>query len=94
MKQFTAEVEQIMAEAAELLIKKQHDYGPGNIARFGLKGVTVRMNDKIERLINLTWDNLEPKNESVHDTLIDLLNYACIGIILLRGQWPEVQNRG
>ena len=42
-------------EDIKLFDKKQHDYGPQNIAAFGEKGVLVRTNDKMARLVNLLW---------------------------------------
>ena len=36
-----------------LLARKQHDYGPENILRFGNRGLLVRLHDKVARLENL-----------------------------------------
>jgi hypothetical protein len=41
-------------EMHRLLCRKQHDYGHGNISKFGLIGVAVRMCDKIARAENMT----------------------------------------
>lgn len=80
------------AEMGLLLAKKQHDYGHGNINRFGLKGVTVRLTDKYERLSNLqfTKDFMEDGgstaplvNETIADTLQDIVGYCVIGLMLL-----------
>ena len=72
-------------EIAELLEKKQADYGNNNIIKFGTKGVLVRVSDKVERLINLTWNNdKEPKFESVEDTWKDIAGYAILALIELR----------
>lgn len=70
---------------------KQKDYGPNNIQRspFGpMKGLTVRLYDKISRLANLS-DNLTPENESLRDTLVDIAGYGIIGIMLLDGTFPK-----
>ena len=72
-----------------LFIKKQLDYGSGNIARFGELGVMVRANDKIERLRTLLLENREAKNEPVEDTWRDLANYGVIGLLCHLGLWPE-----
>ena len=40
-------------EDITLFDKKQHDYGPQNISKFGMLGVLVRSSDKLERLIHL-----------------------------------------
>lgn len=65
------------------LCNKQHDYGHGNIMRFGIYGVTVRLSDKVERYKNLA--GREAKNESTHDTLLDIVGYCVIALMLLDG---------
>lgn len=74
-----------------LFVKKQHDYGPLNIGFLGVQGVFVRMFDKVLRLKTLVWDNREPQvDETVEDTLMDIADYAIIGLLLLRGEWPRI----
>ena len=79
-------------EMANLLASKQHDYGHKNIDRFGLKGIIVRLNDKYERLANLEFtrqfledgNSVAPKvNESLTDTLMDIVGYCVIGLMVL-----------
>lgn len=65
----------------KILIKKQRDYGPENIRRFGRQGLMVRMHDKIARLQNLTSHGRDPENESIADTVLDIAGYAAIGIM-------------
>ena len=80
----------IAAECVRLLDSKQKDYGPGNISRFGVKGLSVRLYDKVERLANLLMDKEEsPKHESLEDTFKDIANYGLIGLMLLRDKWPS-----
>lgn len=80
----------IAAECVRLLDEKQKDYGPRNISRFGTKGLSVRLYDKVERLANLLLDRGElPKNESLEDTFKDIANYGIIGLMLLRDEWPS-----
>lgn len=72
-------------EITQLLERKQNDYGTNNISKFGTKGVLVRVSDKVERLINLTWENdKEPNFESVEDTWKDIAGYAILALIELR----------
>ncbi len=85
--QFRKDVEDTWKECSELNINKHHDYGPNNMNKFGLIGILVRVNDKLERLINLTQKNKEPKNESIEDSLKDIANYCIIGLMLLRNKW-------
>lgn len=89
---FEEYVRKIALEAAELLIKKHHDYGPDNINNApggAMNGLLVRMYDKMERLKTLLLGNKTPKFESVEDTLIDVVNYALIAMMVQRGRWPK-----
>lgn len=62
-----------------LLASKQHDYGPGNILRFGKEGILVRLFDKISRYDNLvTRRGADPRNEAVSDTLWDMIGYVVL----------------
>lgn len=78
----------IFKDKFELFCKKQNDYGPGNIAKFGEHGVLVRVSDKVERLINLMNNGTIPNNESIADTWDDILLYAAIAILVREGHWP------
>lgn len=84
-------------EAWELLVKKQLDYGPKNIASApggALNGLLVRMHDKIARLNHLIYEVKDtPKNESIEDSFIDLLNYSAIALMVLRGKWHGVPSQ-
>ena len=74
-----------------LFDKKQSDYGPNNIGKFGYNGVLVRMSDKFERLCTLSRSGREPAviNEPIEDTLRDIANYAIIAIMCRNGTWPK-----
>jgi hypothetical protein len=85
---------EIVYELLEILYKKHEDYGPMNIAGApggAMNGLRVRMYDKLARLSHL-GDNDTPNYESVEDTLIDLANYAIIGLLVQRGQWEGIPN--
>jgi len=89
---FSTSVSEVMDELAELLIQKHHDYGPKNISASPggpLNGLRVRLHDKLARLVNLTDEAREPKYESLEDTLMDMANYAVIGLLVLRGKWDS-----
>ena len=90
---FVADVWRIMDTAGNLLIRKHHDYGPKNIAHSPggpLNGLRVRMWDKIARINNLLDSGVNPSNESLRDSYLDLLNYSAIAMMVLDGVWPEV----
>ena len=77
-------------ELAILMLKKHEDYGPMNISGApggAMNGLRVRMYDKLARLNNLVDTGDTPNYESIEDTLIDLANYAIIGLLVQRGQW-------
>ena len=85
---------EITYELLNILYKKHEDYGPMNIAGApggAMNGLRVRMYDKLARLSHL-GDNDTPNYESVEDTLIDLANYAIIGLLVQRGQWEGIPN--
>ena len=79
-------------DAAELLVKKQADYGPKNISNAPggpLNGLRVRMSDKLARINHLLDTGAEPSNESLRDSFIDLANYSIIALMVLDGVWPN-----
>ena len=80
---------EVARELTDLLIKKQKDYGKGNILDFGEFGVLVRANDKMARLKNLLKGGTAPKNESIEDSWKDLACYSVIALMLKMG-WFEL----
>lgn len=68
-----------------LLNLKQSWYGPQNIMAFGAAGITVRLSDKLARLKNLESLGLNPDEETVADTLIDMLGYGVLGVMVQYG---------
>lgn len=79
-------------ELHELLVKKQVDYGPFNIWNApggAVNGLMVRMSDKLERLKNLIYNDIEPNNEALEDSFIDIANYAIIALMVERGIWEK-----
>ena len=97
----TKEFQVIQSEMFELFLNKQADYGPTNVGmgaevvdtdskvKRALIGLSVRLNDKVQRLLHLTLNNKEPKNESIDDTLIDIANYAVMSLVVQRKQWGK-----
>ena len=82
----------IYFELHELLVKKQIDYGPLNIWNApggATNGLMVRMSDKLERLKNLIYNSIEPNNEALEDSFIDIANYAVIALMVERGIWEK-----
>lgn len=85
----------ITDELLDILYKKHKDYGPLNIAHApggALNGLRVRMHDKLARLNHLVDNGDTPNYETIEDTLIDLANYAIIGLMVQRGQWAGIDS--
>lgn len=90
--EFVNDVWRVLDGAGNLLIRKHHDYGPKNIAHSpggALNGLRVRMWDKTARINNLLDNGVQPSNESLRDSFIDLLNYCAIAILVLDDKWPQ-----
>ena len=88
-------LEVILAELATTMIRKHADYGPMNISGAPggpMNGLRVRMYDKLARLNNLIDTGDTPNYESIEDSLLDLANYAIIGLLVQRGQWEGLPN--
>lgn len=86
----------VYADALKVLLKKHKDYGPLNITLSPggpINGLRVRMYDKLARINNLFESGAAPENESFKDSFVDLLNYSAIGILVLQGQWPDLDPR-
>ena len=90
-----SDLQSILAELEQIMVKKHKDYGPMNIAGAPggpMNGLRVRMYDKLARLNNLVDTNDTPNYESIEDTFLDLANYAIIGLLVQRGQWEGLPN--
>ena len=73
----------VQQEGLELFKRKNADYGDA-FAQYGVIGVLMRIEDKIKRSMNITKNGIQLVNdESIRDTLIDLHNYAAMGIMLM-----------
>ena len=87
----------ILQELQYIMLKKHEDYGPMNISGAPggpMNGLRVRMYDKLARLNNLVDTGDTPNYESIEDTLLDLANYAIIGLLVQRGQWEGIPRNG
>lgn len=73
----------IQQTALELFKRKNADYGDA-FAKYGIIGVLMRIEDKIQRALSITKNGVNLVNdESIKDTLLDLHNYAAMGLMLL-----------
>jgi beta-glucosidase/6-phospho-beta-glucosidase/beta-galactosidase len=73
----------IQGSALELFTRKNADYGDA-FAKYGLVGVLMRIEDKIQRALSITKNGVNlVKDEGIKDTLLDLHNYAAMALMLL-----------
>ena len=75
-------IENIIVSNTKLFEKKNADYG-NSFADFELIGIIVRLNDKINRILNLgeAPPEIMQVNEKIEDTINDLYNYCVIGLM-------------
>ena len=97
----TAEFRRLQREQYELFLKKQHDYGPGNISvgtmlqteeeiQLSLTGLWFSMNDKIQRLKNMLMSKRESAvDEPMEDAYLDVSNYGIMATIVKNGKWGK-----
>ena len=73
----------IQNEALELFTKKNIDYGDA-FAKYGIIGVLMRIEDKLQRCMSITKNGVNLiYDEGIKDTLIDLHNYSAMALMLL-----------
>ena len=80
--------------------RKRLDSGTGNITlgkgtartenrQLSRMGLWYRMNDKIQRIVNIVNNQVEPNNESLEDAWTDLSNYSIISMLVHRNKWGK-----
>ena len=99
--EMTTEFKRLQQVQYELFLRKQHDYGPGNIAvgtqlqtqdeiHLSLTGLWFRMNDKIQRLKNMLLSGRESAvDEPLEDAYLDVSNYGIMATIVKNGKWGK-----
>ena len=94
------EFKKIQSEQYSTFCKKQNDYGPHNISLgsdlhrqedviASVSAIVVRLNDKIQRLINMVLrkKTFETANEPIFDAFSDTAVYCIIAEIVKRKKW-------
>ena len=79
----------IMVETSALRKAKGHDYSGvedtlDNLREFGAFGVLVRVGDKFKRLKHCMKRGIKVEDETIEDTIRDLINYSLFLLILYR----------
>lgn len=91
----------ILLECGKLRYKKFKQYGDC-YKDFGVLGITLRLNDKINRIKNyyenqhknpLITNEIEKSDESIKDTLKDICNYSIMGLMILENELNEIQQK-
>jgi len=94
---------EIQREQYELFLRKQHDYGSNNISLGGnmdvkedrslsLQALSIRMNDKVNRLITILFRNKgnnAVKSETYLDAFKDSSVYGIIAQLVDEGKWGK-----
>ena len=93
------EFQKIQSQQYLTFCKKQMDYGPSNISmgtgvgeavniKLATTALVIRINDKVQRLLNLVVSNdRDAQNEPVEDAFQDLSVYGIIAQIVRNGKW-------
>jgi hypothetical protein len=77
------QLKKIQQEGLELFVKKNTDYGDA-FAKYGVIGVLMRIEDKLQRSMSITKSGVNlVSDEGIRDTLIDLHNYSAMALMLL-----------
>jgi len=80
----------VLSEMFNTYKKKNADYGNSfseTIQEFGYIPAVARINDKLKRVKNMVKGNeMNIKNESLRDNLMDIANYCVLTIVELDSQ--------
>lgn len=78
------QLQTIQDEARVLFAKKNADYGDA-FAKYGVIGVLMRIEDKIQRALSISKSQIKlVEDERLEDTLLDLHNYAAMALMLMK----------
>lgn len=83
------QMEQLFNACLQIADAKGRDYsgvadGLGNLRDFGSMGIIVRLGDKYHRAKHIIQSSeVHVKDESLRDTLQDMINYAALAILML-----------
>jgi hypothetical protein len=93
------EFRKIIDNLYQLFLDKGKEYGVNNVRAMGPLGLSLRMFEKVIRVLNLLgWNPWKgeftkainsPKFDSVEKECEDIANIAIISLILARGKWAK-----
>ncbi len=82
-------IKDIAADVADLVEKKNKDYGSSfdtTVNKYGMTAYCLRIEDKISRLNSLTNNKQCVHDESIEDTLKDICGYTLLMLNLLMNE--------
>jgi hypothetical protein len=82
----------VLMECEKLRDKKLHNYGL-TYASYGFVSILTKLEDKYMRIKRLYLQKSKNNFESIRDSLIDLLNYAAMGIMTLDDEGDKGKKR-
>ena len=100
---FSDELTEVMGLVHELLVRKNHDYAQDGSPFSNFEGQSALLNEptlrvylfplsaKIGRLNGLLQEDKTPNNESIEDTIIDIIGYSFL--MLLHSRQLQTKSR-
>lgn len=71
-------------EFSHLLLNKHRRYGKAPLENWGVIGIVMRMDSKVERINNMSrGQELALSDESIYDSLQDIVGYCVLGTKLM-----------
>jgi len=77
------DVNDILDDLCEILTRKDSLYGTSfskTFEEYGLTSLVIRLTDKLNRLKTLHNLDIDPDDEGIIDTLIDIAGYSVLGL--------------
>jgi len=82
---WSLDLKDLLDEVRTLMQDRHLKYGSGNIAKRGIPGILVRLDDKLARIDN---GDMDYADESYRDAWMDVVGYGLIALMALDGNWP------
>lgn len=87
--------EDFLMSCKNIFFNKVNDYSDYNIMIAGIRGILCRMSDKLMRIDNLLFNDIEQKvkDESLLDTAKDYINYAIYLLLIRHDLWLSEEEK-
>lgn len=86
-----ATIRKACSDLAEILVRKNSDYGNSvqeQFNEYGETSISIRLDDKLRRFKQLQHSEAKVKDESKADTLLDAAGYSILGYICVSSDEP------